>query len=80
MTWILPTYYYNNAAAYKIVKCRYWGIEIILNPNIRSRRTGRIKPVNLDHSPHIVVIINSNNNSNGGRVGSSLNNNIEDEQ
>ena len=49
MNWILPTYYNNTE--YKNVKCRYCGIEIILNRNIKSK-DGQIKPVNLDHSPH----------------------------
>lgn len=33
MNWILPTYYNNTE--YKNVKCRYCGIEIILNLNIK---------------------------------------------
>lgn len=49
MNWLIPTYYNNTE--YKNVKCRYYGIEIILNRNIKSS-DGQIKPVNLDHSPH----------------------------
>ena len=49
MTWLIPSYYNNTE--YKKVKCRHCGIEIILNPNIKSEND-QIKPVNLDHSSH----------------------------
>jgi hypothetical protein len=49
MNWMLPNYYCN--IEYKSIKCGCCGNEIIVNPNIRSKN-GKIKPVNLDNSPH----------------------------
>jgi hypothetical protein len=49
MNWLIPSYYDNTE--YKNVKCRHCGIEVILNPKIKSEND-RIKPVNLDHSSH----------------------------
>lgn len=49
MNWIIPSYYNNTE--YKNVKCRYCGIELILNRNIKSNND-QFKLVNLDNSLH----------------------------
>lgn len=49
MNWLIQTYY--NNIEYKNVKCKFCGIKITFNQNIKSSND-QIKPVNLDHSPH----------------------------
>jgi hypothetical protein len=49
MNWLIPNY--NVNIEYKNVKCKYCGTIIIFNKNIKSK-DGKIKPINLDNSPH----------------------------
>jgi hypothetical protein len=49
MNWLIPNYYVN--IEYKNVKCKYCSTIIIFNKNIKSK-DGKIKPINLDNSPH----------------------------